>query len=124
MFTKALPAALLALCVNTAFAQDSQNVGPEQTGELIWRDASCFFFVIKIDDQNYSLFEFLGGPSPVVGNLFEGKLSAFGTRKIDNKTEGKPTMVYSESFGIPKVKMDKAIPRQCKHKKEFEALSG
>ena len=123
MFTKALLAALLALFTNTAFAQ-AQNVGPDQTGELIWRDPSCFFFVIKIDDQNYSLFEFLGGPSPIVGNLFEGKLSAFGTRKIDNKTEGKPTMVYSESFGIPKVKMDKAIPRQCKHKKEFEALSG
>ncbi len=33
-------------------------------------------------------------------------------------------MVYSETFGLPKAKMDKKIPRQCKRKKEFEALPG
>jgi hypothetical protein len=124
MLRKLVQALLLSLLfVNPLFAQ-SQNEGPEQTGELIWRDPSCFFFVLKIDDENYSLFEFLGGPSPIVGNIFEGKLSSFGTRKIENKTEGKPTMVYSETFGLPKVKMDKKIPRQCKRKKEFEAISG
>ena len=123
MFRKIVQAvALSLLCVNPLFAQ-SQNEGPEQTGELIWRDPSCFFFVLKID-ENYSLFEFLGGPSPMVGNTFEGKLSAFGTRKIENKTEGKPTMVYSETFGLPKSLMDKKIPRQCKRKKEFEAIAG
>jgi hypothetical protein len=114
---------LSLLFADLLFAQ-SQNEGPDQTGELIWRDPSCFFFVLKIDDENYSLFEFLGGPSPIVGNVFEGKLSSFGTRKIVNKTEGKPTMVYSETFGLPKVKMDKKIPRQCKRKKEFEAIAG
>ncbi|HEX4984810.1 MAG TPA: hypothetical protein VFV71_01935 [Burkholderiales bacterium] len=124
MLRKLLPVALLGLAyAGPAFAQ-AQNVGPDQTGELIWRDATCYFFVVKIDDENYSLFEFLGGPSPMVGSVFEGKLSAFGTRKIDNKTEGKPTMVYSEVFGLPKAKMDKKIPRQCRHKKEFEALPG
>lgn len=79
--------------------------------------------MLKIGDQ-YSLFEFLGGPSPMVGNVFEGTLSAFGTRKIENKTEGKPTMVYSEVYDLPKSKMDKKIPRQCKKKKEFEAIAG
>jgi hypothetical protein len=124
MLRKFIQALVLSLlCANPLFGQ-SQNEGPEQTGELIWRDPSCFFFVLKIDDENYSLFEFLGGPSPTVGNIFEGKLSSFGTRKIDNKTEGKPTMVYSETFGLPKAKMDKKIPRQCKRKKEFEAIAG
>ena len=121
---KIIQALLLSLLFVTPVFAQSQNEGPEQTGELIWRDPSCFFFVLKIDDENYSLFEFLGGPSPTVGNMFEGKLSSFGTRKIDNKTEGKPTMVYSETFGLPKAKMDKKIPRQCKRKKEFEALAG
>jgi hypothetical protein len=116
MFRKSIQAlALSLLCVNPLFAQ-SQNEGPEQTGELIWRDPSCFFFVLKIEEK-YSLFEFLGGPSPMVGNTFEGKLSSFGTRKIENKTEGKPTMVYSETFGLTKSLMDKKIPRQCKRKK-------
>jgi len=119
------PRALLLslLFVNPLFAQ-SQNEGPEQTGELIWRDPSCFFFVLKIDDENYSLFEFLGGPSPIVGNIFEGKLSSFGTRKIENKTEGKPTMVYSEVYDLSKSQMEKKIPKFCKKRKEFEALEG
>ena len=114
--------ALCLLCVGPLAAQ-TENPQGIQKGELIWRDPSCFFFVLKVD-AHYALFEFLGGPSPIVGNIFEGKLSSFGTRKIDNKTEGKPTMVYSETFGLPKALMDKKIPRQCKHKKEFEALSG
>ena len=121
---KIIQALLLSLLfVNPLFAQ-TQNEVPEQTGALIWRDPSCFFFVLKIEDNNYALFEFLGGPSPVVGNIFEGQLSTFGTRKIVNKTEGKPTMVYSETFGVAKAKMDKKIPRQCKRKKEFEDLAG
>lgn len=100
----------------------SEN-GPVQTGELVWRDPTCFFFVLKIDEK-YALFEFLGGPSPMVGNVFEGRLNAFGTRKIQNKTEGKPTMVYSETFDLPKSRMDKKIPPQCKRKKEFQNLAG
>jgi hypothetical protein len=103
--------------------QSQSEAAPFQTGELVWRDPSCFFFVLKIDEK-YALFEFLGGPSPMVGNVFEGKLNAFGTRKIDNKTEGKPTMVYSETFDLPKSLMDKKIPRQCKRKKEFQELAG
>ena len=99
------------------------EAAPFQTGELVWRDPSCFFFILKIN-ENYALFEFLGGPSPMVGNVFEGKLNAFGTRKIENKTEGKPTMVYSETFDLPKSLMDKKIPRQCKRKKEFQELAG
>ena len=123
MLRKMVQALLLSLLFVNPSAAQTENQPPPQTGELIWRDPSCFFFVLKIDRQ-YALFEFLGGPSPMVGNVFEGRLSAFGTRKIENKTEGKPTMVYSETFGLPKAKMDKKIPRQCKHKKEFEELAG
>jgi hypothetical protein len=125
MLRKVIQALLLSLLfVNPLAAQtESENQAPLQTGELIWRDPSCYFFVLKIG-ENYALFEFLGGPSPMVGNVFEGRLSAFGTRKIENKTEGKPTMVYSETFDLPKSLMDKKIPRQCKRKKEFEAIAG
>jgi hypothetical protein len=125
MFRKIIQASILSLlCINPLAAQnDSESPAPSQVGELIWRDPSCFFFVLKIG-EHFALFEFLGGPSPMVGNVFEGKLYAFGTRKIENKTEGKPTMVYSETFDLPKALMDKKIPRQCKRKKEFEALSG
>lgn len=94
-----------------------------QSGELVWRDPSCYFFVLKLDEK-YSLFEFLGGPSPLVGHTFEGRLNAFGTRKIENKTEGKPTMVYSETFELSKSQMEKKIPKFCKKRKEFEELSG
>jgi len=125
MLRKVIQALLLSLLfVNPLAAQtESENQATRQIGELIWRDPSCFFFVLKIG-ENYALFEFLGGPSPMVGNVFEGRLSAFGTRKIENKTEGKPTMVYSETFDLPKSLMDKKIPRQCKRKKEFEAIAG
>jgi hypothetical protein len=118
-------ALLLSLLVVNPLAAQTQDDSqpPVQSGELIWRDPSCYFFVLKIG-EHYSLFEFLGGPSPMVGNVFEGKLSAFGTRKIENKTEGKPTMVYSETFDLPKSLMDKKIPRQCKRKKDFEAITG
>ena len=123
MLRSMIPALLLSLlCINPLFAQ-SENEPPSQTGELIWRDPSCYFFVLRIGEI-YALFEFLGGPSPMVGNVFEGKLAAFGTRRIENKTEGKPTMVYSETFDLPKSKMDRKIPRQCKKKKEFEAIAG
>ncbi|HZP94133.1 MAG TPA: hypothetical protein VFB20_14810 [Burkholderiales bacterium] len=94
--------------------------GHAERGELIWRDPSCYFFVLKTDN-GYGLFEFLGGPSPMVGHIFEGKLEAFGTRKIDNATEGKPTMVYSEVFEASEKLLLRKIPPQCKHKKELEA---
>jgi hypothetical protein len=55
-----------------------------------------------------ALFEFLGGPSPVVGHVFEGK----------------PTMVYSEMYDLSKSQMQKKIPKFCKKRKEFEALEG
>jgi hypothetical protein len=79
--------------------------------------------VLKVDQQ-YSLFEFLGGPSPMVGHFFEGKLNGFGSRRIENTTEGKPTMVYSEVFDVSKTQMDKKIPKFCKKRKEFEDLAG
>jgi hypothetical protein len=93
----------------------------DQQGELIWRDPSCYFFVLKIG-EGYGLYEFLGGPSPMVGHRFGGALEVFGTRRIDNLTEGKPTMVYSETFETSARAMLRKIPRQCKRKAEFEAL--
>ena len=123
MLRKSIQAlALCLLCAGTLAAQagSPQNA---QKGELIWRDPSCFFFVLKVDEQ-YALFEFLGGPSPMVGHFFEGKLSEFGTRRIENTTEGKPTMVYSEVYDLSKSQMEKKIPKFCKKRKEFEALAG
>jgi hypothetical protein len=108
----------LAACVlaaGTSMAEESQR------GELIWRDPTCYFFVLKTG-HGYGLFEFLGGPSPMVGHIFEGKLEGFGTRKIDNATERKPTMVYSEVFESSEKLLLRKIPKQCKRKKELEAL--
>jgi len=115
----------LALCLFFAgpLAAQTENPQDAQKGELIWRDPSCFFFVLKVD-KHYALFEFLGGPSPMVGHVFEGKLTEFGSRRIENATEGKPTMVYSEVFDLSKSQMDKKIPKFCKKRKEFEALEG
>lgn len=122
MLRTIIQALLLSVLLTTTLSAPAEDA-PAQTGELIWRDPSCFFFVLKID-ESYALFEFLGGPSPLVGNTFEGKLLSFGTRKIENKTAGKPTMVYSEVFDLTKNQMDKKIPRQCKKKKEFESIAG
>ena len=90
-------------------------------GTLIWRDDSCFFFVLKTP-EGFGLYEFLGGPSPMVGHVFEGRLTGFGGRRLINVTEGKPTMAYSETFTDTKKQMEKKIPRQCRKKKGFEAL--
>jgi hypothetical protein len=90
-------------------------------GTLIWRDDSCFFFVLKTP-EGFGLYEFLGGPSPMVGHVFEGKLTGFGGRRLMNVTQGKPTMAYSETFTDTKKQMEKKIPRQCRKKKGFEAL--
>jgi hypothetical protein len=114
--------ALCLLCVGPLAAQ-TENPEGTQKGELIWRDPSCFFFVLKVD-EHYALFEFLGGPSPMVGHVFEGKLTGFGSRRIENSTEGKPTMVYSEVYDLSKSQMEKKIPKFCKKRKEFEALEG
>jgi hypothetical protein len=115
----------LALCLLCAGPLGAQTEIPQdiQKGELIWRDPSCFFFVLKVD-EHYALFEFLGGPSPMVGHIFEGKLTGFGSRRIENTTEGKPTMVYSEVYDLSKSQMEKKIPKFCKKRKEFEALEG
>ena len=110
--------ALCLLCVGPLAAQ-TENPEGTQKGELIWRDPSCFFFVLKVD-EHYALFEFLGGPSPMVGHVFEGKLTGFGSRRIENATEGKPTMVYSEVYDLSKSQMEKQIPKFCKKRKEFE----
>jgi hypothetical protein len=114
--------ALCLFCVGPSATQ-AENPQDTQKGELIWRDPTCFFFVLKVD-AHYALFEFLGGPSPMVGHIFEGKLSGFGSRRIENATEGKPTMVYSEVYDLSKSQMEKKIPKFCKKRKEFEALEG
>ena len=119
---KAFMLSLLVICPLAA-QTENENQPPIQSGELIWRDPSCYFFVLKIG-EHYSLFEFLGGPSPMVGHFFEGKLNGFGSRRIENTTEGKPTMVYSEVFDVSKTQMDKKIPKFCKKRKEFEDLAG
>lgn len=111
--SRLLLAATCLLCCASAFA--------DRQGELIWRDPSCYFFVLKTDD-GYGLYEFLGGPSPTVGNKFGGQLEGFGTRRIDNLTEGKPTMVYSEVYETSAKSLLRKIPKQCKRKKELEAL--
>ena len=90
-------------------------------GTLIWRDDSCFFFVLKTP-EGFGLYEFLGGPSPLVGNVFEGKLTGFGGRKLMNMTAGKPTMAYSETFTDTKKQMEKKIPRQCRKKNQRTLL--
>jgi hypothetical protein len=123
MLRKAIQAlALCLLCVGPLAAQ-TETQQDTQKGKLIWRDPSCFFFVLKVNEQ-YALFEFLGGPSPMVGHVFEGKLTGFGSRRIENATEGKPTMVYSEVYEVSKSQMEKKIPKFCKKRKEFEALEG
>lgn len=108
----------VATALTPAAAADEQ---PSQQGKLLWRDDTCFFFVLKMENS-FGLYEFLGGPSPMVGHMFEGNLQIFGTRKIMNATENKPTMVYSETFTDTKAQMERKIPRQCRKKKEFEAL--
>ena len=108
--------ATLLLAPQTGAAEDEIT-----QGTLIWRDDSCFFFVLK-SPEGFGLYEFLGGPSPMVGHVFEGKLTGFGGRKLMNLTEGKPTMAYSETFTDSKSQMEKKIPRQCRKKKGFEAL--
>ena len=107
---------VLFLAPLTAAAEDEIT-----QGTLIWRDDSCFFFVLKTP-EGFGLYEFLGGPSPLVGNVFEGKLTGFGGRKLMNVTAGKPTMAYSETFTDTKKQMEKKIPRQCRKKKSFEEL--
>ncbi|HEX4984811.1 MAG TPA: hypothetical protein VFV71_01940 [Burkholderiales bacterium] len=113
------PAALaVALFLPPAAEAGEENI---TQGTLIWRDDSCFFFVLKTP-EGFGLYEFLGGPSPMVGNVFEGKLTGFGGRKLMNLTAGKATMAYSEVFTDTKAQMEKKIPRQCRKKKTFEAL--
>ncbi len=114
-------AALAALFYAVAATGLAADEPPGKQGKLLWRDDTCFFFVLKMED-GFGLYEFLGGPSPMVGHTFEGNLQTFGTRKIMNATENKPTMVYSETFTGTKSQMEKKIPRQCRKKKEFEAL--
>ena len=113
-------AALLVAACFTAPKAGAAEAESTQ-GTLIWRDDSCFFFVLKTP-EGFGLYEFLGGPSPMVGHIFEGKLTGFGGRKLMNVTEGKPTMAYSETFTDSKKQMEKKIPRQCRKKKGFEAL--
>ena len=76
-----------AICTPLAAADEEGST----QGTLIWRDDSCFFFVLKTP-EGFGLYEFLGGPSPMVGHVFEGKLTGFGGRRLMNLTEGKPTM--------------------------------
>jgi hypothetical protein len=120
MPTRLIAAAALAAAFFTPMARAAEE-GSTQ-GTLIWRDDSCFFFVLKTP-EGFGLYEFLGGPSPMVGHVFEGKLTGFGGRKLMNVTQGKPTMAYSETFTDTRKQMEKKIPRQCRKKKGFEALA-
>ena len=112
-------AAITALSTLSASAADQAAT---EKGTLLWRDDTCFFFVLKLEQGGFGLYEFLGGPSPMVGHTFEGTLKTFGTRKIMNATENKATMAYSETFTDTKAQMEKKIPRQCRKKKSFEEL--
>ena len=119
MPTRFIAAAVLATAFLLPLAASAEDEITQ--GTLIWRDDSCFFFVLKTP-EGFGLYEFLGGPSPMVGNVFEGKLTGFGGRKLMNVTAGKATMAYSETFTDSKKQMEKKIPRQCRKKKGFEAL--
>jgi hypothetical protein len=119
MHARRIAVAALAVAFFASLAAGAEE-GSTQ-GTLIWRDDSCFFFVLKTPD-GFGLYEFLGGPSPMVGHVFEGKLTGFGGRRLMNVTQGKPTMAYSETFTDTKKQMEKKIPRQCRKKKGFEAL--
>lgn len=120
MFSRRMCAMAFA-CLLSSLACAAGETATEQ-GKLIWRDDTCFFFVLQFKD-GFGLYEFLGGPSPMVGHTFEGNLRIFGTRKIMNATENKPTMAYSETFTDSKAQMEKKIPRQCRKKKSFQELS-
>ncbi len=120
MCARRLAAALLVAAFHAVPAIAAEEA-PAEKGTLIWRDDTCFFFVLKLE-PGFGLYEFLGGPSPMVGHAFEGNLRVFGTRKIMNATENKATMAYSETFTDTKAQMDKKIPRQCRKKKSFEEL--
>ena len=113
--------ATAALATAFVFPLAANAEGDITQGTLIWRDDSCFFFVLKTP-EGFGLYEFLGGPSPMVGQVFEGRLTGFGGRKLMNVTEGKPTMAYWETFTDSRKQMEKKIPRQCRKKKSFEAL--
>jgi hypothetical protein len=114
----AVIAGLFVLPATVSAAGEQEGI---TQGTLIWRDDSCFFFVLRTP-EGFGLYEFLGGPSPMVGNVFEGRLTGFGGRKLMNLTADKPTMAYSEVFTDTKAQMEKKIPRQCRKKKQFEAL--
>jgi hypothetical protein len=123
MFLRRILAAVFAAAIPACPALAAGEAAAEK-GTLIWRDDSCYFFVLKFDGgAGFGLYEFLGGPSPMVGHAFEGNLKTFGTRKITNATENKPTMAYSETFTDTKAQMEKKIPRQCRKKKSFEELA-
>ena len=119
MHAHLIAVAALAAAFSAPLAGAAEEASTQ--GTLIWRDDSCFFFVLKTS-EGFGLYEFLGGPSPMVGHVFEGKLTGFGGRRLMNVTEGKPTMAYSETFTDTKKQMEKKIPRQCRKKKGFEAL--
>jgi hypothetical protein len=119
MFNRILLATACVIACLAPLPADAED-GITQ-GTLVWRDDSCFFFILK-SPEGFGLYEFLGGPSPMVGHVFEGKLDGFGGRKLTNVTEGKPTMAYSEVFTSSKAQMVKKIPRQCRKKSSFEAL--
>ncbi len=54
-----------ALSFATSLLSPSLAGGEENItqGILIWRDDSCFFFVLQ-PPEGFGLYEFLGGPSP------------------------------------------------------------
>ncbi len=119
MHARLIAVAALAAAFLIPSAEAAEEGSTQAT--LIWRDDSCFFFVRKTP-EGFGLYEFLGGPSPMVGHVFEGQLTGFGGRKLMNVTQGKPTMAYSETFTDSKKQMEKKIPRQCRKKKGFEVL--
>lgn len=118
MSRKSLLATLALLYTSAATAVPNSTT---EQATVLWWEARCNFFVVQTP-SGFTLFEWLSGPKPQVGHVFEGPMEGFGGRNLINKSaDNHVTLVYTEVHSTSKKWVADKIPGFCKRKKDFVA---
>jgi hypothetical protein len=118
MNAKTLLAGLALLAPVVAAATPNATV---EQATVLWWEARCNFFVVQTP-SGFTLFEWLSGPKPALGQVMEGPMEGFGPRNLINKSaDDQVTLAYTEVHSTSKKWVADKIPGFCKRKKDFVA---
>ena len=106
-------AARRAAMMLSLVAAAAANLAHADEGMVIWKNYECGYFIVQMK-AGYGLYEWVAGPYPNDGDVFEGELKAPGEHRVNNKTADVPTTIFLDIFAAKRDAISSRIPARCK----------